>query len=288
MKVSYHTHALEDERQLRVVVRGLPKEIDNKSIFDDLQRQKYPIREVHRMYHPKTKAPYNMVLLILDLSSEGKEIYNLRTVCHLSGLSVEAPRNRGVPGQCHRCQLYGHSARNCYARPRCVKCLGDHGTADCSRKEPDPNVPPSCVLCPTQGHPANYRGCPRAPHRPSKGNPIGRNVASRQPPPKPQDTVPVPPVPVPQAPQANIAPVKAHNSAPQAKPKASEPPKAPQANTPLGAWSRPLQSLHRPAVAGTNDSMKSHLLSMKAYLDSVRFQLDSMAGFIQNSLNNMP
>ncbi|CAH2100837.1 unnamed protein product [Euphydryas editha] len=69
-KISFHTHAVEDERQLRLVFRGLPKEIDNKSIFDDLQRQKFPIREVNRMYHPKTKAPYNMVLFILDLSSE--------------------------------------------------------------------------------------------------------------------------------------------------------------------------------------------------------------------------
>ncbi|CAH2100762.1 unnamed protein product [Euphydryas editha] len=176
--------------------------------------------------------------------------------------------------------------------PHCVPPLRTlsraHATADCSRKEPDPNVPPSCVLCQTQGHPANYRGYPKAPRRPSKGKSSRQNAAPRLSPNKPQDTVPAPPVSVPPAPKANAAPVKAHYSAPQAKPKAFEPPTAPQANTPLGAWSRPLQSLHRPAVVGTNDSMKSHLLGMKAYLDSVRFQLDSMAGYIQNSLNNLP
>ncbi|XP_059053452.1 atherin-like [Achroia grisella] len=73
---------------------------------------------------------------------------------------------RRLSGQCHRCQNYGHSARNCFARPRCVKCLGDHATADCGRR-PNTPTPPSCTLCLTEGHTANYRGCSRAP-RPAK------------------------------------------------------------------------------------------------------------------------
>ncbi|CAH2212817.1 jg21413 [Pararge aegeria aegeria] len=42
------------------------------------------------------------------------------------------------------------------AQHRCVKCLGDHGTADCSRRDPTVHEPQSCVLCYTQEHPANY------------------------------------------------------------------------------------------------------------------------------------
>ena len=163
--VGFHTYALEDERHLRVVIKGIPKEIESALVLQDLQSQGFPVREVHRMYHFKYKKPYDSVLVILDLSPEGKKIFNVHSICYLTGLRVEPPRNRGLVGQCHRCQLYGHSARNCNARPRCVKCLGDHGTADCPRKVPDPAVPPSCVLCETQGHPANYRGCPRAPRR---------------------------------------------------------------------------------------------------------------------------
>ncbi|XP_028169490.1 predicted GPI-anchored protein 58 [Ostrinia furnacalis] len=40
-------------------------------------------------------------------------------------------------------------------KPRC--------TADCVRDKATATEPPSCILCGTQGHPANYRGCPRAP-----------------------------------------------------------------------------------------------------------------------------
>ncbi|KAL0852944.1 hypothetical protein ABMA27_012737 [Loxostege sticticalis] len=104
-----------------------------------------------------------MVQVVLDHSAEAKDVFNIQAVCSISGLKVEPPRKRGTPGQCHRCQLYGHSARDCRARPRCVKCLGNHGTADCDRNRATATEPPSCVLCGSLGHPANYRGCPKAP-----------------------------------------------------------------------------------------------------------------------------
>ncbi|CAH2092495.1 unnamed protein product [Euphydryas editha] len=197
--------------------RGLPAESETEVILDDLKQQDFPIREVHRMYHPKIKAKYNMVLAILDLSTEGKKIFNLLTVCHLSGLAVEPPpRNRGLPGQCHNCQLYGHSARNCFGRPRCVKCLYDHGTKDGPRKVPDPENPPSCVLCKTQGHAATYRWCTKAPRRraPKRGQP----TAARNPPPVTQTTH-ITPQTASKAPAAPVAP-QANPKAPQATIKA--------------------------------------------------------------------
>ncbi|GBP92680.1 hypothetical protein EVAR_81858_1 [Eumeta japonica] len=53
----------------------------------------------------------------------------------------------------------------CFHSARCVKCLGDHGTAQCTRNK-DTDGPPACVLCKQKGHTANYLGCPRAPKRP--------------------------------------------------------------------------------------------------------------------------
>lgn len=96
-------------------------------------------------------------------------MYGLKTLCSLSGILVEAPNKSDFPGQCHNCQRYGHSSRNCHAKPRCVKCLGDHGTAQCERpKRADirssaPEAPPACVNCGKAGHTANFRGCERAP-----------------------------------------------------------------------------------------------------------------------------
>ncbi|GBP87026.1 hypothetical protein EVAR_63988_1 [Eumeta japonica] len=100
-----------------------------------------------------------MVLAILEKNDRAKEIFKeLGNVCGLSGILVEAPYKKRVPSQC---QLYGHAAANCYAQPRCVKCLVPHWTKDCERtKESGGKL--SCYNC-HQDHTANYGGCPEAP-----------------------------------------------------------------------------------------------------------------------------
>lgn len=179
MNVPFHTFTLPEEKKLRVILRNIAKEVPSEAISEDLKSQGFPVLEVHRMHRGKTLAPYDMVLVILDLTPEGKAIFNLKTCCSLSGLKVETPHKKGPPGQCHNCQHYGHSSRNCFAKPRCVKCLGDHGTAACPRPKDRAQCtePPSCVLCGEQGHTANYRGCPKAPRTNPKM--AQRSVATR-------------------------------------------------------------------------------------------------------------
>jgi hypothetical protein len=223
--IGFHTYSLPEERVLRVIIRGVPRELDTALVLEDLKAQGFPVREVHRI-SGRDKSPLDLVLVILDLSPEGKEILNAKVdlvICHISGLKVEHPRKRGLPGQCHNCQLYGHSARNCFARARCVKCLGDHGTLECPRpRNPDPANPPSCVLCGALGHTANYRGCPRAPRRPA-GKPARANSSA-----------PVPPVP----------------SAPTAVPATAAFPPLPQSKQ-QNAWFKPaLTATQVPSVAG--------------------------------------
>ena len=94
--------------------------------------------------------------LRVDLKSIPIEIETETIFC---GVESQDLLIKVVPGQCHHCQLYVHSAKYCHAKPRFVKCLDDYTTIDCPRKATDPAVPPSCVLCETQGHPTIYRGC---------------------------------------------------------------------------------------------------------------------------------
>ncbi|CAK1596938.1 unnamed protein product [Parnassius mnemosyne] len=235
-KLSFHTYALAEERNLRVVVRGLPKELETEHILSDLKSQNLPVREVHRMHHPTDKKRYlDLCLVILDLSPEGKEIYNIRRICNLTGITVEAPRNRGIVGQCHRCQLYGHSAKNCYAKPRCVKCLGDHGTPECTRT-PESEGPPSCVLCGEAGHPANYRGCTKAPRRKWRGGANRRGRAASASRSRPRQHAPsLAPISVsqPAPPQPHTKPAPAKGSSGQGV--SSSVPSAPASN----AWVKP-------------------------------------------------
>ncbi|GBP39233.1 hypothetical protein EVAR_22637_1 [Eumeta japonica] len=102
----------------------------------DLCGQGFPVHSVHRLCR-RDGSPLWLVLAVLPRTEEAKNIFNnLNMVCGLSGIRVEAPHKKGGPGQCHRCQLYGHAAANCHADPRCVKCLVPHWTRECPRTPP--------------------------------------------------------------------------------------------------------------------------------------------------------
>ncbi|GBP44860.1 Nucleic-acid-binding protein from transposon X-element [Eumeta japonica] len=159
--IPFHTFALEEERKIKVVIKGIPLEFETADIKDDLINQGYPVLSVHRM-HRRNGTPLGMVLVILERNDEAREIFkNLARVCGLSGVTPEEPYKRGMPSQCHRCQLYGHAAANCFAQPRCVKCLVPHWTKDCERNK-ESGGKPSCCNC-GKDHTANYGGCSEAP-----------------------------------------------------------------------------------------------------------------------------
>jgi hypothetical protein len=250
-QIGFHTYSLPENRVFRAVIRGVPKELDTTAVLSDLKAQGFPIREVHRILK-RDKSPLDLVLVILDLTPEGREIMTTNlVVCHISGLKVEHPRKRNTPGQCHNCQLYGHSARNCFARARCVKCLGDHATPECPRPQiPDPANPPSCVLCGAVGHTANYRGCPRAPRKPlgkparAQNSAPARSAPSA--PPAPSSEVAFPSLPLSQKINAWFKPASPAPSAPFAAERTQLPRPTPRAMAPRPSPPAPLAP-HPPA-----------------------------------------
>ncbi|GBP65912.1 hypothetical protein EVAR_89405_1 [Eumeta japonica] len=46
----FHTYALEEERKVKPVIKGVPVEIETEDIKADLERQEYPVQAVHRMH----------------------------------------------------------------------------------------------------------------------------------------------------------------------------------------------------------------------------------------------
>lgn len=177
---AFHTFSLPEEKPTRVVIRNIPKEIPSEDVLNDLINQKIPATAVHRLQKARGGEKYDMVLVICDPVEGHHPIFKVKSVCSLSGVVIERPFKSYQIGQCHRCQMYGHSQNHCYAPHRCVKCLGDHGTSDCPRPKDTSQAtePPSCVLCGQSGHPANYRGCPKAPK--SSSSKLAKRASARQ------------------------------------------------------------------------------------------------------------
>ncbi|GBP77247.1 Nucleic-acid-binding protein from transposon X-element [Eumeta japonica] len=143
--VQFHTYALEEERKIKVVIRGILADFPVEEIKADLCDQAFPVLSVHRLCR-RDGTPLWLVLAVLPRTEEAKNLSRtLNKVCGLSGIRVEAPHKKGGPGQCHRCQLYGHALANCNANPRCVKCLVPHWTRGCPLSR-DSEEKPSCAL----------------------------------------------------------------------------------------------------------------------------------------------
>ncbi|GBP62452.1 Histone H3 [Eumeta japonica] len=146
--------------------------VSTDEVKNDLVNQGYPICSVHRL-HGRDGRPLSLVLAVLNKTESAKEMCkNLSKVCGLSGITVEPPYKKGGPGQCHRCQNYGHAAAHCYAQPRCVKCTVPHWTKECTRTR-ESEGKPSCEFQPA---PVPVRNAwfrnqpPRAAPEPTKGS----------------------------------------------------------------------------------------------------------------------
>jgi uncharacterized protein YbcI len=154
----YHTFTRKEDKKVKSVIRGLPN-VAVEDIKQDLSVQGFPVDKVIKM---TTKTPSNsgcqLYLVFFDASVNVKKIKEIRYICFTKITVVKyTSRNTNVT-QCYRCQDFGHAAGNCHRKPKCVKCTGDHSTAECPKT--DRLSPATCVGC-SGSHPANYRECPK-------------------------------------------------------------------------------------------------------------------------------
>lgn len=156
----YHKYPLAEEKTLKIVLRGIPVQIATDHISSDLIDQGITPIKVARMTG-RNKAP--MPLVFVEVNRDQKQIFSIKHVCSLS-VRIETLRRPSDISQCHRCQTFRHSQKNCRAHPKCVKCAGEHLSADCP-KRPDARL--KCANCGGE-HTASYKGCPKFPKRPTK------------------------------------------------------------------------------------------------------------------------
>jgi hypothetical protein len=185
-RVPFHSFALPEAKTLRAVLRTVPVEISLDDIKSDLVDQGLAPIKVTRMISGRSKLPLPLVLV--EVPKDKGQIFDLRTVCHLR-ISVERPHKKGSTAQCHRCQRFYHSQKNCHALAKCVKCGEGHESKDCKKSK---EIPGRCANC-GGGHTASYRGCPRCPrgylgNKPQPGQnsdraPAPSQASSRQQPP---------------------------------------------------------------------------------------------------------
>ena len=160
----YHTFSLPDERTLKIVIKGLLREITDTEVSEELTNLGYTVTNVRQFGKQDQKLPIHMV--VLKNTPENKGIFNLRSLFYMS-IKIERYKSN-TPAQCYNCQQFGHSSLHCGASPRCVKCAGNHKAKDCTKS---PEEKPKCTNC-EGGHTENYKNCPAIAQETEKRRPL--------------------------------------------------------------------------------------------------------------------
>lgn len=156
-QLPYHTFSHPSKRKMKVVIKGLPSDIDLNIIKDELKLHSIPVIRVHKM---KTKELKNerqaLLLAVLPYDDDGKTIFKVN---QLLGYKVVMEPPKIKPKQCHRCQKWGHAQRYCHGVIKCVKCSEEHWTKKCCKTA---DQEPMCANC-GEAHTASYKKCIAAP-----------------------------------------------------------------------------------------------------------------------------
>lgn len=148
------------KRKMKVVIKGLPKDVDLNLLKSELKSQDIPIVRVHKMKDTRKgmeNYPKCLVLAVVPCNDDGKKLLLVENLLG-SKVTMEPPKPKAK--QCHRCQMWGHTQRYCHGQVKCVKCAGEHLSKKCERDRE--KEPPKCANCGGE-HTASYRKCPCCP-----------------------------------------------------------------------------------------------------------------------------
>ncbi|KAG8212682.1 hypothetical protein J437_LFUL019568 [Ladona fulva] len=158
-KIDFFTYRLASEKKRLFVIRDLPINLGVEEIKESLEEQGVQTSKITQLQ--TTKPSFKQLELNRDLKSVPPralplflvELHDCTPSVDFLADIIEKHRPPKGPPQCHRCQLFDHTDKACYMPPRCVKCGGNHLTADCKKDDGEAAV---CANC----NPASYRGCP--------------------------------------------------------------------------------------------------------------------------------
>lgn len=152
----FHTYTPENEKQPRLVLKGLPPDVLTEDIKEDLVKENVQVVQVTQMTKKSGDDVMKLPLFVVTFQNleQLKIIEELKAVCNCI-VRWERLMPRSNITQCFNCQSYHHLAKNCFRKPKCLKCAQEHNSRDCKKLEEMPN---SCANC-GKDHLANSENC---------------------------------------------------------------------------------------------------------------------------------
>ena len=141
-----------------LVVKGVPTEVSEKDFKEFLDLNKIIYAKAERLTSKKDGRVLQMFKLEIKDEAEAEALISQNLTCHTTRIiyKVEEFRSPVSVQQCWNCQSFGHSAKTCRSKTKCVICGKSHHHKGCPNRE---KKQPKCANC-KGPHVASYKGCP--------------------------------------------------------------------------------------------------------------------------------
>ena len=144
LKISLpRAYQIKDKSQT-LVVKGVPAELTGDEFKQVLDHNKIKHAKAERMQSERDSRKLQMFQIELSDSAKTETLFSSNITCPQARIIFkveEFPAPISVQ-QCYNCQHFGHSAKNCEAKIKCVICGMATLTKDArTEKNSNPNVP---------------------------------------------------------------------------------------------------------------------------------------------------
>ncbi|GFV15990.1 uncharacterized protein TNCV_4240331 [Trichonephila clavipes] len=154
-------------RPLKLVIKGLPVDIDPDDIKKDLISKGIKIVKSPHLKRFVSKIPLPIYMIEIERDENVNDIFQVRSCLYMQ-IKIDPFKKGNRITQCYNCNFFHHATSNCNMKTRCLKCGENHRTGMCVIK--DKIEDPLCINCKAKGHMASSIKCPLFPKpRKSKG-----------------------------------------------------------------------------------------------------------------------
>jgi hypothetical protein len=160
-KIGYFTHPLPNEKEMKVVLLGLP-DFDTDEIKNELLAVHDIVPKDIKKVHIKRTRFEKEVMFILYFHPNTISMKNLRDIRTIAKIMVKWDMYNSKFSritQCRRCQMLGHGESFCNLPFKCLNCAEEHQTKDCPQGNDPPEDKIKCANC-KQNHKADNPNCP--------------------------------------------------------------------------------------------------------------------------------
>lgn len=181
-KAGFHTYTLPSEKVVKLVIKGLPPNINSEEIHEELKLKNLEVDKVKQMIKLKAngedKLEIKLPIYIVEFKPNTRinDVVIHKNICYCK-VTWEIYRSATRIIQCFRCQDFGHIAINCHRPLKCVVCAENHSLKDCKLKNSSIQ---KCANC-GEKHAANDKRCvayEKVIASQNRGRPV-RNIIAR-------------------------------------------------------------------------------------------------------------